>query len=72
MVWVVSAVSSFGHESFWLWVVSDTHWIDIFKKYMGAEWLSGRVLDSRLKDRGFEPHRCHCVVVLGQDTFILA
>ena len=21
---------------------------------------------------GFEPHRCHCVVVLEQDTFILA
>ena len=23
----------------------------------GAQWLSGRVLDSRPKDRGFEPHR---------------
>ena len=22
--------------------------------------------------RGFEPHRCHCVMVLEQDTFILA
>ena len=38
----------------------------------GAQWLSGRVLDSRPKDRGFEPHRRHCVVVLEQDTFILA
>ena len=37
-----------------------------------AQWLSGRVLDSRLKGRGFEPHRRHCVVVLEQDTFILA
>ena len=23
----------------------------------GAQWLSGRVLDSRLKGRGFKPHR---------------
>ena len=28
--------------------------------------------DSRPKGRGFEPHRRHCVVVLEQDTFILA
>ena len=40
--------------------------------YMGAQWLSGSVLDSRPKGRGFEPHRRHCVVVLEQDTFILA
>ena len=39
---------------------------------MGAQWLSGRVLDSRPKCHGFEPHRRHCVVVLEQDTFILA
>ena len=39
---------------------------------MGAQWLSGRALDSRPKGRGFEPHRRHCVVVLEQDTFILA
>ena len=39
---------------------------------MGAQWLSGRVLDSRPKGRWREPHRRHCVVVLGQDTFILA
>ena len=38
----------------------------------GAQWLSGRVLDSRPKGHGFEPHRSHCVVVLKQDTFILA
>ena len=25
----------------------------------GAQWLSGRVIDSRLKGRGFEPHRRH-------------
>ena len=39
---------------------------------VGARWLSGRVLDSRLRGRGLEPHRCHCIVVLEQDTFILA
>ena len=38
----------------------------------GAQWLSGRVHDSRPKGSGFEPHRRHCVVVLEQDTFILA
>ena len=38
----------------------------------GAQWLSGRVLDSRPRGRGFEPHRRYCVVVLEQDTFILA
>ena len=37
--------------------------------YQGAQWLSGRVLDSRLnrKGRGFEPHQHHCVVVLEQE-----
>ena len=38
----------------------------------GAQWLSGRAFDSRPKGRGFEPHRRHCVVVLEQDTSILA
>ena len=38
----------------------------------GAQWLSGRVLDLRLRGRRFKPHRRHCVVVLEQDKFILA
>ena len=38
----------------------------------GAQWLSGRVLDSRPRGCRFEPHRRHCLVVLEQDTFILA
>ena len=42
-----------------------------YHKIQGAQWLRGRVLDSRPKGRGFEPHRRHCVVVLEQDTFIL-
>ena len=40
--------------------------------YLGAQWLSGRVLDLRPRGRGFEPHWCHCVVVFEQDTFIIA
>ena len=41
---------------------------------MGVQWLSGRVLDSRPRGCGIEPHRSkiHCVVVHEQDTFILA
>ena len=39
--------------------------IAIFLK--GAQWLSGRVLDSRPKGRGFEPHRRHCVVSLSKN-----
>ena len=33
----------------------------------GAQWLSDRVLDSRPKGRGFEPHQCHCVVSLSKN-----
>ena len=36
---------------------------------LGAQWLSGRVLDSRPRGRGFESR---WVVVLERDTFILA
>ena len=35
---------------------------------MGAQWLSGRVLDSRPKGRRFEPHRRHCVVSLSKNS----
>ena len=34
---------------------------------VGAQWLSGRVLDSRPKGLGFEPHRRHCVVSLSKN-----
>ena len=44
----------------------------LYQALQGAQWLSGIVLDSRPKGNGFEPHWCHCVVVLEQDTFILA
>ena len=41
------------------------------KSEIGAQWLNGRVLDSRPRGRGFKPHRHHCRV-LEEDTFILA
>ena len=31
---------------------------------VGAQWFSGRVLDSRPRDCGFEPHRRHGIVSL--------
>ena len=34
---------------------------------MGAQWLSGRVLDLRPRGHGFEPHRRHCVVSLSKN-----
>ena len=34
---------------------------------MGAQWLGGRVLDSRPKGRGFKPHRRYCVVSLSKN-----
>ena len=37
-----------------------------------TQLLSGRVLDSRPRGCGLEPQPLHCVVVLEQDTFILA
>ena len=33
----------------------------------GAQWLSGRVLDSRPRSRGFEPHQRHCVVSMSKN-----
>ena len=45
-----------------------SNYIDIeldFKDHnleVGVQWLSGIVLDSRLRDRRFEPPRRHCVV----------
>ena len=44
----------------------------ICMQYSFAQWLSGRVLDLRPRGRRFEPHRRHCVVILEQDTIILA
>ena len=34
---------------------------------MGAQWLSGRVVDLRQRRHGFEPHQLHCVVSLSKN-----
>ena len=44
----------------------DVDW-DIKPESKGAQWLSGRALDSRPKGRGFEPHPRHCVVSLSKN-----
>ena len=44
----------------------DVHIFPLEQTHMGAQWLSGRVLDSRPKGRRFDPHRHHCVVSLSK------
>ena len=34
---------------------------------MGAQWLSGRVIDSKPRGRGSKPHRRHSVVSLSKN-----
>ena len=46
---------------------SKTYFKQPLKKKMGVQWLSGRVLDSRPRGRGFEPHRRHCIVSLSKN-----
>ena len=36
------------------------------KNSLGAQWLSGRVLNSRQRGRGFESHQGQCVVSLSK------
>ena len=66
MVWIVGGGGSILSENTFLLCEFFTNEIQ------GAQWLCGRVLDSRPRGCGFEPHWFHCVVVLEQDTFILA
>ena len=35
--------------------------------FLGAQWLSGRVLDLGQKGHGFEPHLRHCIVSLSKN-----
>ena len=37
----------------------------------GAQWISGRVLDSRLRGCWFEPHLRHCIVSLSKTLYPL-
>ena len=41
--------------------------ISFHLKCEGAQWLSGRVLDSRPRDREFRPHRRHYAVSLSKN-----
>ena len=36
-------------------------------EHVGEHWLGGRVLDSRQRGRGFDPHRPLCVVSLSKN-----
>ena len=36
------------------------------KWFWGAQWLSGRVFDSRQRGCGFEPHGRHCLVTFSK------
>ena len=45
--------------------------LQLFTQSMARE-CSGSVVECLTGDREFEPHQLHCVVVLEQDTFILA
>ena len=50
----------------------NTYHLDLqfeLKRDGGAQWLSGRVLDSGPRGRGFEPHRRHCVVSLSKNIY---
>ena len=38
----------------------------LYIRVRGGQWLSGRVLDSRPRGRGFDPHRRHCDVSLSK------
>ena len=38
-----------------------------FMNIHGAQWLSGRVLDWRPRDPGFEPQPRHCIVSLSKN-----
>ena len=51
----------------YIWFMSAKGKIISCLRAMGAQWLSGRVLDSRPKGRGFELHRRHCAVSLSKN-----
>ena len=50
-------------------VAEGSYHLQLIRSYLGAKWLSGRVLDSRQKGRGFEPHQRHCVVSLSKNIY---
>ena len=53
-----------------IWLIYSKNLLKIFSRtrrlMKGAQWLSGIVLDSRLRGGGLEPHRHHCVMSLSK------
>ena len=47
-------------------ILEKSCWEHLLHYFEGAQWLSGRVLDSRPRGRGFEPYLHHCVVSLSK------
>ena len=66
------------HHSLWLrrqllQMISGFSWCENMPYTFNlSQWLSGCVLDSGPRGRGFEPYQRHGLVVFEQDTFILA
>ena len=42
------------------------HIVGNLMSQLGAQWLNGRVLDSRPRGHRLEPHQSHCVVSLSK------
>ena len=55
-----------------LFIFAYSKYSKILNIFLSLTEFSGRVLDSRPRGHRFEPHWCDWVVVLEQDTFILA
>ena len=54
------------HIGFVFFKISNSN-LFVYYAIAGAQWLSGRVLDSRPRGSGFEPHQHHCVVSLSKN-----
>ena len=60
-------ISTNDQADFWSFIQGCSFLSVTYISLIGAQWLSGRVLDSRPRGRGFEPHRRHCVVSLSKN-----
>ena len=60
---IQAAVKGFGQTAQAGLSLSDCtyHIFGNLMSQLGAQWLNGRVLDSRPRGHGLEPHRSHCV-----------
>ena len=60
-------ISTNDQADFWPFIQGCSFLTVTYISLIGTQWLSGRVLDSRPRGRGFEPHRRHCVVSLSKN-----